>query len=139
MVSQSPFYLVVGSDSPIATLYDYIATATGSGIEFVGAGPGSMAHVAQLTLDNNLGITAQYIPTKGGGDIATEINGGRADGHDLVRQISEQGSAGVRWQSCRTSVRRNTPTSRPWRNSDTTPRSRSGSVSSRSPELPTTS
>lgn len=38
-----------------------------------------MAHVAQLTLDNNLGVTTQYIPTKGGGDIATEINGGRAD------------------------------------------------------------
>ena len=79
MVSQGPFYLVVGSDSPIASLDDYMAAANGSGIKFAGAGPGSMAHVAQLTLDNNLGIETQYIPTKGGGDIATEINGGRAD------------------------------------------------------------
>lgn len=79
MVSQGPFYLVVGSDSPIASVDDYIAAANGSGIKFAGAGPGSMAHVAQLTLDNNLGVTTQYIPTKGGGDIATEINGGRAD------------------------------------------------------------
>lgn len=38
-----------------------------------------MAHFAQLTLDNNLGVPTQYIPSKGGGDIATEINGGRAD------------------------------------------------------------
>ena len=79
MVSQGPFYLVVGSNSPIQTIDDYIAAAQSDGIKFAGAGPGSMAHVAQLTLDDKLGITTQYIPTKGGGDIATEINGGRAD------------------------------------------------------------
>ena len=79
MVSQGPFYLVVDADSPIATLEDYVHAANGDGIKFAGAGPGSMSHVAQLTLDNNLGITTQFIPTKGGGDIATEINGGRAD------------------------------------------------------------
>ncbi len=79
MVSQGPFYLVVAEDSPIKTVDDYIAAANGDGIKFAGAGPGSMAHVAQLTLDNKLGVTTQYIPTKGGGDIATEINGGRAD------------------------------------------------------------
>ena len=38
-----------------------------------------MSHVSQLTLDNKLSVTTQFIPTKGGGDIATEINGGRAD------------------------------------------------------------
>ena len=79
MVSQGPFYLVVAEDSPIKTVDDYIAMANGDGLKFAGAGPGSMAHVAQLTLDNKLGVTTQYIPTKGGGDIATEINGGRAD------------------------------------------------------------
>lgn len=79
MVSQGPFYLVVKADSPIATIDDYIAQANGDGIKFAGAGPGSMAHVSQLTLDKKLGVTTQYIPTKGGGDIATEIDGGRAD------------------------------------------------------------
>ncbi|MDE0113281.1 MAG: tripartite tricarboxylate transporter substrate binding protein [Albidovulum sp.] len=79
MVSQGPFYLVVGSDSPIQSIDDYIAAAQGDVIRFAGAGPGSMAHVAQLTLDEKLGVTTQYIPTKGGGDIATEINGGRAE------------------------------------------------------------
>lgn len=79
MVSQGPFYLVVAADSPIKTIEDYIAAAKGDGIKFAGAGPGSMAHVAQLTLDNALGVKTRYIPTKGGGDIATEINGGRAD------------------------------------------------------------
>ncbi|MEO1248502.1 MAG: tripartite tricarboxylate transporter substrate binding protein [Pseudomonadota bacterium] len=78
MVSQGPFYLVVKDDSPIQSVDDFIATANGDGIKFAGAGPGSMAHVAQLTLDNSLGVTTQYIPTKGGGDIATEIDGGRA-------------------------------------------------------------
>ncbi|MEM7303216.1 MAG: tripartite tricarboxylate transporter substrate binding protein [Pseudomonadota bacterium] len=79
MVSQGPFYLVVSENSPIKNLDDYVAAAKGAGIKFAGAGPGSMAHVAQLTSDKKLGIQTQYIPTKGGGDIATEINGGRAD------------------------------------------------------------
>ena len=79
MVSQGPYYLVVAEDSPIQSVEDYIAAANGDGIRFAGAGPGSMSHVAQLTLDNKLGIATQFIPTKGGGDIATEINGGRAE------------------------------------------------------------
>ena len=79
MVSQGPFYLVVADDSPIGSVDDFIAQANGDGLKFAGAGPGSMAHVAQLTLNNRLGVNTQYIPTKGGGDIATEINGGRAD------------------------------------------------------------
>lgn len=79
MVSQGPFYLVVADDSPITTIDEFIAQANGDGLKFAGAGPGSMAHVAQLTLNNRLGASTQYIPTKGGGDIATEINGGRAD------------------------------------------------------------
>lgn len=79
MVSQGPFYLVVADDSPIATIEDYMARANNDDLRFAGAGPGSMAHVAQLTLDNSLGVTTQYIPTQGGGDIATEISGGRAE------------------------------------------------------------
>ncbi|MEP3277627.1 MAG: tripartite tricarboxylate transporter substrate binding protein [Stappiaceae bacterium] len=79
MVSQGPYYLVVADDSPIKTIEDYVATANEGNLRFAGAGPGSIAHVAQLTLDKNLGVTTQYIPTKGGGDIATEINGGRAE------------------------------------------------------------
>ncbi len=79
MVSQGPFYLVVKDDSPIANVDDFIAKANGDGIKFAGAGPGSMAHVAQLTLNKKLSVNTQYIPTKGGGDIATEIDGGRAD------------------------------------------------------------
>ncbi|MBO6921951.1 tripartite tricarboxylate transporter substrate binding protein [Boseongicola sp. H5] len=79
MVSQGPFYLVVAEDSAIQSIEDYVARANGDGVKFAGAGPGSMAHVAQLTVDNALGVTTRYIPTRGGGDIATEINGGRAD------------------------------------------------------------
>ena len=78
MVSQGPYYLVVAKDSDIKSLDDYVAKAK-TGLKFAGAGPGSMSHVAQLTLDNELGTKTQFIPTKGGGDIATEINGGRAD------------------------------------------------------------
>jgi len=79
MVSQGPFYLVVADDSPIETIDDFIAQANGDGLKFAGAGPGSMAHVAQLTLNNATGADSLYIPTGGGGEIATEINGGRAD------------------------------------------------------------
>lgn len=80
LVSQGPYYLVVGQDSGIESLEDYIALSEEGGPRFVGAGPGSMDHVAQLTLDNELGITSQYLPTAGGPDKATEIGGGRADG-----------------------------------------------------------
>ena len=74
MVSQGPFYLVVGADSPVVTLDDYISAANADGTRFTGTGPGPMAHVAKLTLDNSMDITIQYIPTKGGGDIATKIS-----------------------------------------------------------------
>jgi len=79
MVASGPFYLVVADDSPVKTLDDFITTAKSDGMRFSGAGPGSMAHVTQMTLNKQLGIDMQYLPTKGGGDIATEINGGRAD------------------------------------------------------------
>ncbi|QBY01291.1 tripartite tricarboxylate transporter substrate binding protein [Rhodophyticola sp. CCM32] len=79
MVSQGPFYLVVADDSPIQSLDDYRTAAEAGTLRFAGAGPGSMSHVAQLTLDNATGVTTQYIPTQGGGDIATEISGGRAE------------------------------------------------------------
>lgn len=79
MVSEGPYYLVVAQDSPIATLEEYMGAANADDLRFAGAGPGSMSHVAQLTLDNAMGITTQYIPTQGGGDIATEISGGRAE------------------------------------------------------------
>lgn len=80
MVSEGPYYLVVGADSGIETIDDYKALSANGGPRFVGAGPGSMDHVAQLTLDSELGIAQQYLPTKGGPDKATEIGGGRADG-----------------------------------------------------------
>ena len=79
MVSQGPFYLVVKDDSPIKTIDDFVAKENNDRVRFAGAGPGSMAHVAQLTLDKRPGVKTQYIPTKGGGDIATEIDGGRPD------------------------------------------------------------
>ncbi len=78
MVASGPFYLVVANDSPIQTLDDFVAAANGDGLIFAGAGPGSMAHVTSVALNSMLGTNMQYLPTKGGGDIATEINGGRA-------------------------------------------------------------
>ncbi len=79
MVASGPFYLVVADDSPMQSIDDLITTAKGDGLIFAGAGPGSMAHVTQMTLNKQLGIEMSYLPTKGGGDIATEMNGGRAD------------------------------------------------------------
>jgi len=79
MVSEGPYYLVVGADSGIDTVEDYKAITANGGPRFVGAGPGSMDHVAQLTLDSELGVAQQYLPTGGGADKATEIGGGRAD------------------------------------------------------------
>ncbi|SLN13046.1 Bug family tripartite tricarboxylate transporter substrate binding protein [Pseudooctadecabacter jejudonensis] len=79
MVSEGPYYLVVGADSGIESVEDYKAITANGGPRFVGAGPGSMDHVAQLTLDSELGIEQQYLPTGGGADKATEIGGGRAD------------------------------------------------------------
>lgn len=79
MVASGPFYLVVAGDSPVKTLDDFVAKANGDGLIFAGAGPGSMAHVTSVALNSMLGTNMRYLPTKGGGDIATEINGGRAD------------------------------------------------------------
>ncbi|MCG8511941.1 MAG: tripartite tricarboxylate transporter substrate binding protein, partial [Rhodospirillales bacterium] len=79
MVASGPFYLVVDNENPIETLDDFVAKARGEGIVFAGAGPGSMAHVTSVALNSMLDIDLQYLPTKGGGDIATEINGGRAE------------------------------------------------------------
>lgn len=79
MVSQGPYYLVVGQDSDLHSIEDFVTLAEASEARFVGAGPGSMDHVAQLTLDKKMSVETQYLPTAGGPDKATEINGGRAD------------------------------------------------------------
>lgn len=47
MVSQGAYYLVVGQDSDLRTFDDYLALAKDGQARFVGAGPGSMDHVAQ--------------------------------------------------------------------------------------------
>ncbi len=79
MVASGPFYLVVDPASGISSWDDFAAKATGEGLTFTGAAPGSLAHVTSVALGAMLDTEIQYLPTKGGGDAVNELKGGRAD------------------------------------------------------------
>lgn len=79
MVASGPFYLVVDPSSGIESWDDFAAKATGDGLTFTGAAPGSLAHVTSVALGAMLDTEIQYLPTKGGGDAMNELKGGRAD------------------------------------------------------------
>ena len=66
LLSSSPFFLVVRSDSPVKTVADLIALASEmNGISFTGSGgPGAMHHLSTELLQSTAGIEMTRVPYK---------------------------------------------------------------------------
>jgi len=66
LLSSSPFFLVVRSDSPVKTVADLIALAKSkpNGLNYGSGGPGSMHHLSTELLQSMAGIEMTHVPYK---------------------------------------------------------------------------
>jgi tripartite-type tricarboxylate transporter receptor subunit TctC len=66
LLSSSPFFLVVRSDSPVKTVADLIALAKSkpNGLNYGSGGPGSMHHLSTELLQSLAGIEMTHVPYK---------------------------------------------------------------------------
>src|SRR6185436_4339842 len=66
LLSSSPFFLVVRSDSPVKTVADLIALAKAkpNGLNYASGGPGSMHHLSTELLQSLAGIQMTHVPYK---------------------------------------------------------------------------
>ncbi len=66
LLSSSPFFLVVKSDSPVKTIADLIALAKSkpNGLNYGSGGPGSMHHLSTELLQSMAGIEMTHVPYK---------------------------------------------------------------------------
>jgi tripartite-type tricarboxylate transporter receptor subunit TctC len=66
LLSSSPFFLVVRSDSPVKTVADLIALAKSkpNGLNYGSGGPGSMHHLSTELLQGMAGIEMTHVPYK---------------------------------------------------------------------------
>jgi len=66
LLSSSPFFLVVKSDSPVKTVADLIALAKSkpNGLNYGSGGPGSMHHLSTELLQSMAGIEMTHVPYK---------------------------------------------------------------------------
>ena len=66
LLSSSPFFLVVRSDSPVKTVADLIALAKSkpNGLNYGSGGPGSMHHLSTELLHSLAGIEMTHVPYK---------------------------------------------------------------------------
>jgi len=66
LLSSSPFFLVVKSDSPVKTVADLIALAKSkpNGLNYGSGGPGSMHHLSTELLQSLAGIQMTHVPYK---------------------------------------------------------------------------
>ena len=66
LLSSSPFFLVVNSNSPVKTVADLIALAKSkpNGLNYGSGGPGSMHHLSTELLQSMAGIEMTHVPYK---------------------------------------------------------------------------
>ena len=79
LVGQTPTLLMVGANSPFATLKDLAAAANKApGINFASAGNGTSGHLAGELLKKLIGGQMVHVPYKEGGQAVTDVIGGQA-------------------------------------------------------------
>lgn len=84
LLELNPFVLVVNADSPIESLDDVKAAATGGGEKpsYASAGVGTLLHVAMVMVLDQFGLpqdAMKHVPYKGGGKAAAAVVGGHVD------------------------------------------------------------
>jgi len=83
LLELNPFVLVVNADSPIQSLDDVKAAASGGGKpSYASAGVGTLLHVAMVMVLDQFGLpqdAMKHVPYKGGGKAAAAVVGGHVD------------------------------------------------------------
>jgi tripartite-type tricarboxylate transporter receptor subunit TctC len=79
LLSSSPFFLVVRSDSPVKTVADLIALAKAkpNGLNYGSGGPGSMHHLSTELLQSLAGIEMTHVPYKATPPAMNDLLGGQ--------------------------------------------------------------
>ena len=83
LLELNPFVLVVNADSPIQSLDDVKAAASGGEkLSYASAGVGTLLHVAMVMVLDQFGLpqdAMKHVPYKGGGKAAAAVVGGHVD------------------------------------------------------------
>ena len=83
LLELNPFVLVVNAESPIRSLDDVEAAASGGGKpSYASAGVGTLLHVAMVMVLDQFGLpqdAMKHVPYKGGGKAAAAVVGGHVD------------------------------------------------------------
>ena len=90
---ETPYGLVVGGDSPIKTIQDYVAAARGGKLTYASTGAGGAAQIVMEMVKQQGKLDILHIPYKGSGPVMTDLMGGLVDSFfapytPLMAQIS---------------------------------------------------
>lgn len=76
---ETPFGLMVGSNSPIRTAQEYIAAARGGKLSYASTGTGGAAQVVMEMVKQAGKLDILHVPYKGSGPALTDLFGGQVD------------------------------------------------------------
>ena len=79
LLMQSPFILVVSTNSPIRSLADALALARTRPLAFASTGSGTADHLAMELLALQQGVSMTHAPYKGTGPALADVMGGHVD------------------------------------------------------------
>jgi tripartite-type tricarboxylate transporter receptor subunit TctC len=76
---ETPFGLMVGSQSKIKTVQDYVAAARGGKLTYASTGTGGAAQIVMEMIKQQAELDILHIPYKGSGPALTDLFGGQVD------------------------------------------------------------
>ncbi|MBU1361671.1 MAG: tripartite tricarboxylate transporter substrate binding protein [Gammaproteobacteria bacterium] len=74
---ETPFGLMVPSDSPIATIKDYVAAAKGGKLTYASTGTGGASQIVMEMVKQDAKLDILHIPYKGSGPALNDLFGGQ--------------------------------------------------------------
>lgn len=76
---ETPFGLMVGSNSSIRTARDFVAAARGGKLSYASTGTGGAAQIVMEMVKQQAGLDVLHMPYKGSGPALTDLYGGQVD------------------------------------------------------------
>jgi tripartite-type tricarboxylate transporter receptor subunit TctC len=76
---ETPFGLMVGSNSRIRTVQEYVAAAKGGKLTYASTGTGGAAQIVMEMVKQQGGLDILHVPYKGSGPALTDLYGGQVD------------------------------------------------------------
>lgn len=76
---ETPFGLMVGSNSKIRTVQEYVAAAKGGKLTYASTGTGGAAQIVMEMVKQQGGLDILHVPYKGSGPALTDLYGGQVD------------------------------------------------------------